>query len=82
MNAHQFVHRAIMVVRRYIVLTTRASIRTAFAFRLPNGAFGQCDDQLIEDKMARLKCDVSSERPSVGIKTQLTWRSRRLAHPY
>jgi hypothetical protein len=71
-----------MVVRRCIVLTPRASMRTALAFRLPNGVFEQCDGQLIEDKLARLKCDVSSERASVGIKTQLTRRSRRLAHPY
>ena len=51
-------------------------MRTALAFRLPNGAFGQSNIRLIEDESARLKCDVSLERDSVGIKTPLT----RLAH--
>ena len=57
-------------------VTARASMRTALAFRLPNGAFGQSNIRLIEDESARLKCDVSLERDSVGIKTPLT----RLAH--
>lgn len=53
-----------------------ASMRTVPAFGLPGSASGQAESQLIESRSARLKCDASLERDSVGIKTPLT----RLAH--
>ena len=73
------VHWAVTLIRD-VVVTTRGSMRTSLAFRLPNSAFEQCDGEVIENKMARLQCDVSLERAGVGIKTRSTWRSRSVAH--